>query len=163
MASKKSTPLLPLQFRARSTIWWEERCFTSRYWPRRHRVWVEGFCRLILVQHKKSSLQQVLSTLLSSASITASFPSLAKLAAILIVLSVTTATVEWTFSRMNFIKTQFHSRMEENTLEHTMQICMHWRPRSITEWNSRSSHRSLQTFKTGKNYALNIHLFTQEF
>ena len=48
--------------------------------------------RLIFVQHKDSSLQQVLSTLLSSADISAVFPNLAKLAAILIVLPVTTAT-----------------------------------------------------------------------
>ena len=52
------------------------------------------FHRLMLVQHKRSSLQQVLSGLLNSSSIRASFPNLAKLAAILIVLPVTSATVE---------------------------------------------------------------------
>ena len=52
------------------------------------------FHRLMLVQHKRSSLQQVLSTLLNSSSIRASFPNLAKLAVLLIVLPVTTATVK---------------------------------------------------------------------
>lgn len=81
------------------------------------------FRRLMLVQHKslRSSLQQVLSALLSSS---ASFPNLAKLAAILIVLPVTTATVERTFSSMKLIKTRLRSRMGENTLEHTMRICI---------------------------------------
>ena len=45
-------------------------------------------CRLMHLHHKKSSLQQVLSTLLSSTTIAT--PNLAKLAAILIVLPVTT-------------------------------------------------------------------------
>ena len=82
------------------------------------------FRRLLFVQHKDSSLQQVLSTLLSSADLSAAFPNLAKLAAILIVLPVTTATVERTFSSMKLIKTRLRSRMGENTLEHAMRICI---------------------------------------
>jgi len=49
---------------------------------------------------------------------------LSKLAAILEVLPVTTATVERTFSSMKLMKTRLHSRMGENTLEHTMRICI---------------------------------------
>lgn len=82
------------------------------------------FRRLMLMQHKRSSLQQVLSVLLSNGSIRTSFPNLAKLAAILIVLPVTTATVERTFSSMKLIKTRLRNRMGENTLEHTMRICI---------------------------------------
>ena len=84
------------------------------------------FRRLMLVQHKRSSLQEVLSALLStcSSSIRASIPNLAKLAAILIVLPVTTATVERTFSSMKLNKTRLRSRMGENTLEHTTRICI---------------------------------------
>ena len=82
------------------------------------------FRRVIFVQHRHSSLQQVLSTLLSSGDIAAAFPNLARLAAILIVLPVTTATVERTFSSMKLIKTRLRSRMGENTLEHTMRICI---------------------------------------
>jgi len=37
---------------------------------------------------------------------------------------VTTATVERTFSSMKLIKTRLRSRMGENTLEHTMRICI---------------------------------------
>ena len=74
--------------------------------------------------HKKSSLQQVLSTLLSVTTIATSFHNLAKLAAILIVLSVTTATVERTFSSMKLIKTLFRNRMGESALEHTIRICI---------------------------------------
>ena len=76
------------------------------------------------LRHKKSSLQQVLSALLSSITIATSFPNLAKLAAILIVLPVTTATVERTFSSMKLIKTQLCNRMGESTLEHTIIICI---------------------------------------
>ena len=82
------------------------------------------FRRLIFVQHQDSSLQQVLSALLSSADIAAAFPNLAELAAVLIVLPVTTATVERTFSSMKLIKTRLRSRMGESTLEHAMRICI---------------------------------------
>ena len=75
------------------------------------------------LHHKKSSLQQVLSALLST-TIATSFPNLAKLAAILIVVLVTTATVERTCSSMKLIKTQLRNRMGESTLEHTMIICI---------------------------------------
>ena len=76
------------------------------------------------LHHKKSSLQQVLSALLSSTTIATFSPNLAKLAAILIVLPVTTATVERTFSSMKLIKTRLRNRMGESTLEHTMRICI---------------------------------------
>ena len=80
---------------------------------------------LMHLHHKKSSLQQVLSALLSCTTIATSFfPNLTKLAAILIVLPVTTATVERTFSSMKLIKTRLCNRMGESTLEHTMIICI---------------------------------------
>ena len=80
------------------------------------------FRRLMHLHHKKSSLQQVLSALLSSTTIATSFLNLAKLAAILIVLMVTMAIVEQTFSSMKLIKTRLCNRMGESTLEHTMRI-----------------------------------------
>ena len=82
------------------------------------------FRRLMFIQQKDSCLQQVLSVFLSSADIAAAFPNLAKLAAILIVLPITTATVERTFSSMKLIKTRLRSRMGESTLEHAMRICI---------------------------------------
>ena len=82
------------------------------------------FRRVIFIQYKSSSLQQVLSRLIGSGDISVAFPNLSKLAAILEVLPVTTATVERTFSSMKLIKTRLRSRMGENTLEHTMRICI---------------------------------------
>ena len=34
------------------------------------------------------------------------------------------ATLERTFSTMKLVKTRLHSRMGEDTLEHTMRICI---------------------------------------
>lgn len=82
---------------------------------------MEAFHRLTFVQHKESSLQQVLPALLSSADVAAAFPNLAKLAVVLIVF---TATVEQTISSMKLIKTRLQSRMGENTLKHAMCICI---------------------------------------
>ena len=47
-----------------------------------------------------------------------------KLATILEVLPVTTATVECSFSSMELVKTWLRSRMGEDTLQHTMRICI---------------------------------------
>ena len=52
------------------------------------------------------------------------FPNLAKLAAILLVFPVTTATVKRSFSSMKLIKTQLRNRMGENPLEYAMRICI---------------------------------------
>ena len=87
-------------------------------------VGVETLQRVLFVQYKTSSLQQVLSRLIVHSDIAAAFPNLSKLAAILELLPVTTATVERTFSSMKVIKTRLCSRMNEDTLEHTMRICM---------------------------------------
>ena len=80
------------------------------------------FRRVIFVRHKGSSLEQFLSLLVGTADNVAAFPNLSKLASILMVLPVTTATVERTFSTMKLVKTRLHSRMGEDTLEHTMRI-----------------------------------------
>ena len=77
------------------------------------------FHRIIFVRHRGSTLQQVLSVL-----IVAAFPNLSKLGSILMILPVTTATVERTFSTMKLVKTRLRSRMGEDTLEHTMHICI---------------------------------------
>ena len=62
--------------------------------------------------------------LINSGDISIAFPNLSNLAAIVEVLPVTTATVERTFSSMKLIKTRLRSRMGEDTLEHTMRICI---------------------------------------
>ncbi len=53
-----------------------------------------------------SSIHQVLSRLICEGDVAATFPNLSKLASILSVLPVTTATVERTFSSMKLIKTR---------------------------------------------------------
>ena len=85
---------------------------------------MEAFPASYFVKHKGSSLQHALSRLLGSSDIAAAFPNPAKLASILEVLPVTTATVERTFSSMKLIKTRLHSRMGEQTLDHAMRICI---------------------------------------
>ena len=75
------------------------------------------FRRLIFLLYKGRSLQFVLSRLLGNGEIYAAFPNLAKIAAILEVLPVTTATVERSFSNMELLKTRLRSRMSEETLD----------------------------------------------
>ena len=79
------------------------------------------FRRIIFKQYHDKSLQDVLLTLIGKDDIRAGFP---KLAEILEVIPVTTATVERSFSSMKLIKTRLRSRLGEETLEHTMRICI---------------------------------------
>lgn len=83
------------------------------------------FRRVIFVRYKDSTLQQVLSTLIDSGNsdIATAFPNLAKVAAIVNVLPVITATVERSFSAMKLIKTTLRSRLGADALEQTMRIC----------------------------------------
>ena len=73
-----------------------------------------------------STLQQVLSTLTDSdnSDIATAFPNLAKVAAIVNVLPVTTATVKRSFSPMKLIETRLRSRLCADALEYTMRICI---------------------------------------
>lgn len=82
------------------------------------------FRRVMFMQYKSASLQHVLSRLLENNEMAAAFPNLARLAAILEVLPVTTAVVERTFSSMKLVKTRLRSRMGEDTLDHTLRICI---------------------------------------
>ena len=82
------------------------------------------FRRLIFRKYRDSSLQTVLSCLTGSDGISTASPNLAKVATILEVLPVTTATVERSFSSMKLIKTRLRSRMGEKTLDHAMRICI---------------------------------------
>ena len=73
-------------------------------------------------RYHDKSLQDVLLTLIGK---DAGFPNLSKLAEILEVIPVTTATVERSFS----------SRLGEETLEHTMRICIEG-PQQLSEQNT---------------------------
>ena len=65
-----------------------------------------------------------MNSLLTSDTLSSGFPNLGKLAAIALVLPVTTATVERTFSDMKLVKTRIRSRLGEETLDYTMRICI---------------------------------------
>ena len=54
----------------------------------------------------------------------AGFPNLKKLVSIALVLPVTTATVEKTFSDMKMVKTRLRSRLGEDTLDYALRICI---------------------------------------
>ena len=59
--------------------------------------------------------------LLASSALVAGFPNLASLARLAVVLPVTTATVERSFSDMKLIKTRLRSRLGEETLNHSIE------------------------------------------
>ena len=61
---------------------------------------------------------------MASDTLSAGFPNLVKLASIAVVLPVTTATVERTFSDMKMVKTRLRSRLGEDTLDYALRICI---------------------------------------
>ena len=86
---------------------------------------METVRRVVFTQYKSSALQDVVTRLTSSEDMSATFPNLSKLAKILEVLPVTTATGERTFSSMKLIKTRLRSRMGEDTVQAAMHICIY--------------------------------------
>ena len=81
------------------------------------------FRRILFTQHRsESGVQKIVTTFLASSALVAGFPNLASLTRLAVVLPVTTATVERTFSDMKLIKTRLRSRFGEETLNHTMRI-----------------------------------------
>ena len=82
------------------------------------------FRQLIFRKYRDSSLQTMLFCLTGSDDISTVSPNLAKVATILEVLPVTTATVERSFSSMKLIKTRLRSRMGEKILDHAMRMCI---------------------------------------
>ena len=83
----------------------------------------KSFVGFFFTQHRsESGLQKIVTTFLASSALVAGFPNLASLARLAVVLPVTTATVERSFSDMKLIKTRLRSRLGEETLNHTMRI-----------------------------------------
>ena len=83
----------------------------------------KSFVGLLFTQHRsESGLQKIVTTFLASSALVAGFPNLASLARLAVVLPVTTATVERSFSDMKLIKARLRSRLGEVTLNQTMQI-----------------------------------------
>ncbi len=69
-------------------------------------------------------LGTVLSSLLTNGTLKAAFPSLVCLASLVLVLPVTTATVERSFSDMKLVKTWLRSKLGEETLDQALRVCI---------------------------------------
>ena len=74
-------------------------------------------------------MNKVFSNVLTIDTIRASFPNLITLASLLlalatIILPVTTVTAERSFSDMKLIKTRLRNRLDEESLNQTMRICI---------------------------------------
>ena len=83
------------------------------------------------VKHEGSSLQEDLSWLLGSSDLAAAFPNLAKLASVLELIPVTTATVDCTFSSIKLTKSRLRSRMGQQTLDHAIHYCIEGRKQML--------------------------------
>ena len=89
------------------------------------------FRRVMFVQFRSatdsddscSGLENVTNNLLTNPTLCAAFLNLVQLAALSLVLPVTTATVERTFSDMKLTKTRLRSRLGEDTLDQTLRLC----------------------------------------
>ena len=81
------------------------------------------FRRILFTQHRsESGLQKIVTTFLASSALVAGLSNQVSLARLAVVLPVTKATVERSFSGMKLIKTRLRSRLGEETLNHTMRI-----------------------------------------
>ena len=101
------------------------------------------FRRILFTQHRsESGLQKIVTTFLVSSALVAGFPNLASLARLAVVLPVTTATVEQSFS----------DRLGEETLNHTMQISIE----GPDKLNSEDLDSTIQYWKEKKTRKLMI-------
>ena len=83
------------------------------------------FRRIMFANFKEASTTQtVLHSILTSNTLSSGFPNLMKLASIALVIPVTTAAVERSFSDMKLVKTRLRSRMGEDTLDYALRICI---------------------------------------
>ncbi len=95
------------------------------------------FRRILFTNYRESSCSDVLSDLLTNHTLKAGFPYLERLASLCVVLPVTTATVERSFSDMKLVKTTLRSRLSEETLDQAMRVCI--------EGPDKISYRELET------------------
>lgn len=86
------------------------------------------FRRVMFVQFRSTGLENVTSNLLTNPTLCAGFPNLVRLASLSLVLPVTTATVERSFSDMKLTKTRLRSRLGEDTLDQTLRLCIEGSP-----------------------------------
>ena len=82
------------------------------------------FRRILSTNFSSSSLSEVLTSITTNETLKAGFPNLERLAALAMVLPVTTATVERSFSNMKLVKTRLRSRLGEDTLDQALRVCI---------------------------------------
>ena len=82
------------------------------------------FCKVLFKEYSNISMDKVFSNLLTNDTIGAAFPNLVTLASLAVILPVTTASVERSFSDMKLIKTRLRNRLGEESLDQTMRICI---------------------------------------
>ena len=71
-----------------------------------------------------STTQTVVHSIFTSNTLSSGFPNLMKLASVALVIPVTTAAVERSFSDMKLVKTRLRSQMGEDTLDYALRICI---------------------------------------
>ena len=82
------------------------------------------FRRILSTNFSSSSLSEVLTSITTNETLKAGFPNLERLAALAMVLPVTTATVERSFSNMKLVKTRLRSWLGEDTLDQALRVCI---------------------------------------
>ena len=73
--------------------------------------------RILFTNFREATVSSLLTSFLQNDTLKAGFPNLEHLASIALVLPITTATVERSFSYMKLIKTRFRNRLGEDSLD----------------------------------------------
>ena len=94
------------------------------------------FRRIIYTEYrseKKRGFQKVVTSFLTNNTLVAGFPTLARLATIAMILPVSTATVERSFSNMKLIKTRLRNRLGDETLDQAMRVSVEGKSKLTAE------------------------------
>ena len=93
-------------------------------------------------------MQGVLKTLASGPALAAMYPCLSKLACIALILPISTAECERSFSAMKRVKTELHNRLITTTLDHLLRISISGPDlkdydfdRAVDEWDAMRNRR----------------------
>ena len=105
--------------------------------------------KVLFKEYSNISMDKVFSNLLTNDTIRTAFPNLITLASLAVILPVTTATVERSFSDTKFIKTRLRNRLGEDNLGQTMCICIEG-PDTLNDDELKDINSSKRT-KTSQN------------
>ena len=108
----------------------------------------ESFRHLLSGSYRGESMQGVLKTLASGPALAAMYPCLSKLACIALILPISTAECERSFSAMKRVKTELHNRLITTTLDHLLRISISGPDlkdydfdRAVDEWGAMRNRR----------------------